>query len=189
MLFLIRFLVMSLFFVTPYALAQDGTFGSMPKGGLSLGGRAAYYNPNDANGNFFGGAQLRLHMSPAIGLEGSVDYRRTKFSQTRIDTFPVQVSLLAYLFPGVHISPFALGGAGWYFTHIKGPGGFDDTQQRFGVHVGGGLQIFLNEDWSIDGTYRFIWLEKVESKDSNLLDKKFDDSGPLVTVALNFHFP
>ncbi len=174
----------SVFSLLSYAMAQS----DIPEGGLSIGGRAAFYESEDAeDGDFFGGAQLRLYLSQAIGLEGSVDYRRTKLNSTRIDTFPVQASLLAYLFPRTHFNPFVLGGAGWYYTHVEGPGGFDDTQQRFGVHAGAGLQFFLNKFWSIDGTYRFIWLEEVASRDASLLDKDFDDSGHMITVALNLH--
>jgi len=85
-------------------------------------------------------------------------------------------------------SPFLLGGGGWYYTTVKGPGNFDDTQNRFGVHAGGGLQFFFNNHVSIDSTYRFIWLEKVQSKDQNIKDKSFDDNGHMITAGLNFHF-
>jgi opacity protein-like surface antigen len=172
------------------AWALDDDDDHFPKSGLSLGGRAAYYEPDEADdGEFFGGAQLRLYLSRAIALEGSIDYRRNDFGATRIDTFPVQASLLAYILPGMPVNPFLLGGVGWYYTNIEGPGGFDDTQHRFGVHAGGGLQLFINPYWSIDGTYRFIWLEKIESRDASLLDKDFDDNGHMITAALNFHFP
>ena len=41
---------------------------------------------------------------------------------------------------------------------------------------------------SIDSTFRYIWLEKIESRDQNIVDKKFQDNGHMVTVGLNFHF-
>lgn len=160
-------------------------------GFLSFGPRATYFVPKNDNweeGKFYGGAQLRAHFLQALAIEGSADYRRDHFGSTRVDTYPVQVSLLAYLFPSSPLTPFGLVGGGWYYTHVKGPGGFDDTQNRFGAHAGGGLQFFINRNWSTDATYRYIWLEDIRSKDNNLLDKKFDDRGHMVTLGINFHF-
>ena len=52
----------------------------------------------------------------------------------------------------------------------------------------GGLQFFFNRHWSIDSTYRYIWLEKIESRDENFVDKKYNDNGHMVTIDLNLHF-
>ena len=157
-------------------------------GALSLGGRATYFNPKDGGDNWYGGGQLRFHPSHYFAIEGSADYRRTDFSGTRTHNYPVQVSALIYPLGTTRLAPFILGGGGWYYTTVKGPGGFEDTQNRFGLHAGGGLQFFLNRHWSIDGTYRYIWLEKVESRDQNIVNKNFQDSGHMVTIGLNFHF-
>ena len=83
------------------------------------------------------------------------------------------VSALIYPLGTTRLAPFLLGGGGWYYTTVKGPGGFDETQNRFGAHAGGGLQFFFNKHVSIDGTYRYIWLEKIESRDQNIVGKKF----------------
>jgi opacity protein-like surface antigen len=169
-------------------LAANWLTEDVSKGLFSIGGRATYFNPNDGDDNWFGGAQARLHLSEVFAIEGSVDYRRSKFEDTTVRTYPVQASGLIYLLPGKRLSPFLLGGGGWYFTNVKGPGGFDDTQHRFGLHGGGGLQLMLNDHWSIDGTYRFVWLERVQSRDDSLFDKRFQDHGHMVTIGLNFHF-
>lgn len=172
---------------SPMASAED----TADHGWLSFGPRAMYFVPkNDVwdDGKFFGGAQLRAYFLKAFAIEGAVDYRREHFDSTRVDTYPVQVSLLAYLFPNSPVTPFGLVGGGWYYTHVEGPGGFDDTQNRFGAHAGGGLQFFISRHWSSDATYRFIWLEDIKSKDSNLFDKKFDDRGHMVTLGINYHF-
>ena len=34
----------------------------------------------------------------------------------------------------------------------------------------------------------YIWLERIESKDQNVVDKKFNDNGHMITIGLNFHF-
>ena len=174
----------------PEALATDGSyiFDDIDFGRFSIGGRAAYIDPKDGEANWFGGAQVRFYLAKFFAIEGSADYRQDKFGTTTTDTFPVQVSALLYLLPGKRLSPFILGGGGWYYTHVKGPGGFDDTQNRFGLHAGGGLQFFISEHWSIDGTYRYIWLEKLESRDANITNKSFQDSGHMITAGVNFHF-
>ncbi|MGD9849684.1 MAG: outer membrane protein [Nitrospirales bacterium] len=155
---------------------------------FSLGGRAMYFDPLDGDGKWSGGAQVRLHLGQVFAIEGSADYRRNDFGSTTVHTYPVQASGLIYLLPGKRISPFLLGGGGWYYTTVDGPGGYDDTQHRFGAHAGGGLQFMLNPNWSVDGSYRFVWLERVQSKDQNLFDKKFQDEGHMVTIGLNYHF-
>ena len=48
--------------------------------------------------------------------------------------------------------------------------------------------FFFNKHFSIDSTYRYIWLEKIQSKDQNIVDKKFNDNGHMVTIGVNFHF-
>jgi len=155
---------------------------------LSVGGRAAYYDPADAAANWFGGAQLRLHPIRYFAIEGSADYRQGDFGGTTTHTYPTQVSGLIYPFGTTRLAPFLLGGGGWYYTTVSGPGGFDNTQNRFGLHAGGGLQFFFNRHWSVDSTYRYIWLEKVESQDQNIVDKKYSDNGHMVTIGINFHF-
>jgi len=39
-----------------------------------------------------------------------------------------------------------------------------------------------------DGTYRYLLIEQLESKNVALRDKTFDESGHMFTVGLNFHF-
>ena len=60
--------------------------------------------------------------------------------------------------------------------------------ESFGLHAGGGLQFFFNRHFSIDSTYRYIWLEKIESKDQNIVGKKFNDNGYVITIGVTFHF-
>ena len=157
-------------------------------GRFSIGGRAVWFDPKGGDSSWSGGAQVRLYLTRFFAIEGSADYRQNKFNGTTVHTYPVQVSALLYLLPGWRLSPFILGGGGWYYTTVDGPGGFDDTQNRFGVHAGGGLQYFISRHFSIDGTYRYIWLEDVASKDRNITDKDFRDSGQMVTIGVNYHF-
>jgi len=173
---------------TSTSAAAEGLFDDVNIGLFSIGGRATYVDPKDGDANWFGGGQLRIHPFHFLAIEGSVDYRKTDINSTNVRTFPVQGSVLLYPFGTKRLSPFILGGAGWYFTHVEGPGDFDKTQHRFGAHAGGGLQLFLTDYLSLDGTYRHIWLEKVESKGASLRDKQFQENGHMVTFGVNLHF-
>lgn len=169
------------------AADDKNLFEQIDIGLLSIGGRATYVDPKDGSSRWFGAVRYGC-TSRYLAFEGSVDYRRNDIGDTRVHTYPVQVSALIYPLGTTRLAPFLLGGGGWYYTTVKGPGGFDDTQNRFGAHAGGGLQFFFNKHVSIDSTYRYIWLEKIQSKDQNIVDKKFQDNGHMVTVGVNFHF-
>jgi opacity protein-like surface antigen len=157
---------------------------------FSIGPRAVYSTPKDADkGQWAPGAQARLHLSSVFGVEASIDYLKNDFGPlTTVKTYPVQASLLAYIIPGGVVSPFLLGGVGWYYTQVDGPASFSDTTSRFGLHAGAGLEVMLNKSLSLDGTYRYVWLENIASRDENALDKNYEDSGSLITVALNLLF-
>lgn len=158
---------------------------------FSIGPRAVYSYPKDADsGEWSVGAQARLHLSSGLALEGSFDYRTNNYlaNVVTVKTYPVQASLLAYLTPGGVVSPFLLGGAGWYYTQVDGPFGFSNTTSRFGLHAGFGLEARLSDALSIDGSYRYIWLESVTSKDLSAPDKTFQDSGSMITMAINLRF-
>lgn len=160
-----------------------------PRSGFSLGPRFAVHDPKDGQTREFGGAQARLHLGPVLAIEASADARRDRFEgNTKMWTVPVQLSALVYLIPSGPISPFLLAGPGWYYSRIEGPNDFKNTQHRFGVHAGGGLQWWLSRGISVDGTYRYLWTEKLESRDVAFQNKKYDDSGHMFTVGVNFHF-
>ena len=186
---LVAFVMATLVVPTPgQAADDDGLFSQVDIGPLMIGGRGTYYDPKDASGQWYGGAQVRLYPSRYLAFEGSADYRRNDYGNTQTHTYPVQVSALIYPLGTTRLAPFILGGGGWYYTTVKGPNGFEDTQNRFGLHAGGGLQFFFNQHFSLDGTYRYIWVEKVQSKDQNIVDKQFNDNGHMFTIGLNFHF-
>lgn len=175
--------------LTPVGNADaESVFDDVNVGLFSIGGRATYFDPKEGDGQWFGGAQVRVHPIRFLAVEGSVDYRRNDFGDTRVHSYPVQGSLMIYPLGLKRIAPFILGGGGWYFTSVTGPGNFDETQQRFGGHVGGGVQVFITEHFSADASYRHIWLEKIGSKNAALEDKRFNDNGHMITAGLNFHF-
>lgn len=168
------------------ALADDTNHESS----FSIGPRASYYSPKDGDSTWNGGAQMRFWPGHPFTLEAAADYRREDFGNgTKADIVPLQASLLFNLVPRNPLNFFLLGGVGWYMTHVDRPSPASDTDNnRFGLHAGGGVEFHLNSSWSVDGTYRYIWLEEIKSKDEQLQDKEYSDNGHQVTIALNYYF-
>lgn len=160
-----------------------------PRQGWSLGGRAAYYRPKGADGgDLTQGAQARFHFTRRWAAEGSVDLRKDKFGGTNVDVIPVQLSLLVYLMPpGYRIAPYLLAGGGWYYTHVGAPG--NNYEFRFGPHAGGGVEYVISRAWTIDGSYRYLWTEDINSQDAQYpLGRNLKDKGFMLTAALNYYF-
>jgi opacity protein-like surface antigen len=168
------------------AAAVDDVVGV--QSGVSVGGRALYYRiEGDDHGTLSGGAQVRLHFLSILALEGSADYRQETLSGQTIDVVPVQASLLVYLLPGFHVSPYLIGGGGWYFTHVHDDG--NSSQNRFGPHAGAGLEWFIDPHWSVDGSYRYVWNEDIHSQSgAHPFGQNLSDGGFMLTTALNYRF-
>ena len=172
-------------------VAYAGAFAddvASPRSGFSLGGRGEYFRPKDADkGSWSGGAQARIHFTPVLAVEGSIDYRQSRFEGAIADIYPAQGSLMLYLLPNSPITPYILGGAGWYYTHVHSP--FENTSHRFGPHAGAGLELFLNRYWSVDADYRYVWVSSINTPTAaHPLGKDFSDQGHMVTIGLNYWF-
>ena len=172
--------------LAPCAASADGDEVHASQPGVTLGGRAAYYRPKDADhGTLNGGAQVRLHITSVIAVEGSADYRQNKFAGTTVDVFPVQASLMLYLSPNWLISPYILGGVGWYYTHVQD----GSTTNRYGPHAGAGVEVALARHWTSDGSYRYLWTQSLDAPTTTSpAGKNFSDNGFMLTAALNFRF-
>jgi opacity protein-like surface antigen len=169
-----------------WADGDDGNDFDASRPGVTFGGRAAYYRPKGADdGTLNGGAQLRLHILPMLAVEGSADYRQNKYGGTTVDEIPVQASLMLYLTPSWVVSPYVLGGVGWYYTHIQD----GSTTNRYGPHAGAGLELALARHWSIDGSYRYLWTQSLTAPTTTSpAGKNFSDNGFMLTAALNYRF-
>lgn len=126
------------------------------------------------------------HLRDVVAVEGFLDYRRNNVDGIRIHTNPVQASALIYPLGTTSVALLMLGG-GWYDTPVTGLDHFHDTQHRFGLHAGRGLQFVLSQHVPVEGSYRYLWIEKVDSRDRNIVDKQFQKSGHMVTGAYNVH--
>jgi len=156
-------------------------------GPLSLGVRAVDYVPTDGSSAWQGGIQARLRLPLFFAVEASADHRRDAFGATTAKDYPVQVSALLYVLPKiVWVQPFVLAGGGWYHTDVDGPANFSGHQNRFGPHVGAGLEFNVTSNFFIDGTYRFVWLNDLHSVDSQGNPVSYRDRGHMITVGLNY---
>jgi opacity protein-like surface antigen len=151
------------------------------RGAFSIGGRATYFWEDGQgfnNGNWFGGGQLRFY-GQYLGLELSSDYRRIDDAGTKFDAFPLHGDVLFYLFPG-RISPYAIGGVNWIVTGDTG--GAADAEDRFGVEAGGGLQLMVDQWWSINAEYRHVWFTDGDGTTA------VGGDGNYIMAGINFHF-
>jgi hypothetical protein len=161
---------------------REGDFGR-----LSLGVRYAQFDPEDGDKAEFPGVQVKWYPSREITLEGSVDGRENDLGGgAGLKVYPVQATVLANILPRKQVKPFLLAGVGWYFTTLEVPGRDDETEDRLGLHAGAGLQYMFSRAWSIDGSYRHIWLEDIEAGGGT--GGEVNDDGPMYTVGLNYHF-
>ncbi|MGE5497292.1 MAG: outer membrane beta-barrel protein [Syntrophothermus sp.] len=131
--------------------------------GIGIGPQIGWQKASSAdNGRLMYGAALRLKASPAIGIEGSINYREEEYANggLKVRTWPVMVTGLFYPIPFV----YGAIGVGWYNTtfdygqkltveNLK-----NNTQQNFGWHLGGGLEVPLGQTVMLTGDIRYVFL-------------------------------
>lgn len=147
----------------------DGSPGIVGKFGI--GPRVGYYKSKDADeGNVYFGLQARARLTPNLALEGAIDYRKEEFENGSIKStsYPILVSALLYPVPNSSISPYIIGGAGWYNTKVEIEGVEDKTSRDFGYHLGAGVDIPIAETAVLNFDIRYNFLDiSVENKDIN----------------------
>lgn len=149
--------------VAALVTASTAAAAAAEPGGFGLGPRLAFLKtggPADP-GSYFRGGQIRLRLSPRIGLEGSLDYRRELFEdgQTKVTTYPAQASLLISLLPGVAVNPYLLGGIGYYSARTTrralSSSPSTETTHSTGYHVGFGAEIAAGRHVGLHADYRY----------------------------------
>jgi opacity protein-like surface antigen len=132
--------------------------------GFGLGGRLAWVTTDDdadIDSLRFVGGQIRL-LSQRAGLEVSLDRHSESFEllNPKVTETPIQASLLLRL-AGGRVSPFLLGGPGWYRRKIEPIDGPDlsVSTTEFGWHAGVGLEILAHRHFGIHGDYRYTFLD------------------------------
>lgn len=126
----------------------------------------------DENTKTFLGLALRGTLVPQIvQTEIGVGYHRDEQygGDLNVKMIPVTASLLVSPVRSLHLD----GGVGWYHTNLdyENPLLEDQTNQDFGIHVGGGMQVPLSPRAALDLTGRYVMLE---SQETRLIPEQFD---------------
>jgi opacity protein-like surface antigen len=135
--------------------------------GFGIGGRFAWVRSDvnvDVDSVRFVGGQIRLG-GGRFGVEVSLDRHSETFEELnqKVVETPIQASLLLRLSSGT-LSPYLLGGPGWYKRSVEPAEGPDDVDVKvsttdFGWHAGGGLEIKLGRHAGVHGDYRYTFLD------------------------------
>ncbi|MBI4766088.1 MAG: outer membrane beta-barrel protein [Deltaproteobacteria bacterium] len=174
---ILMFLFLGLFLYPVVGHTDEG-------GKFGLGIRGGWYKAEDADeGKLYGGLQVRWKVFPALAIEGLVDYHpeQTFPDNKKITSYPVLVSALFYLIPGAPVSPYLLGGVGWYYSKVEDNSGTNWTND-FGAHLGGGLDIPLSPQVVFNADLRYYFL--------NFSDQKVKDlktNGYIISAGFTFY--
>lgn len=131
---------------------------------FGVGARLAWVTADsrlDEDSVRFVGGQIRLGLSPRIGVEASLDSHSEDIVllNQKVRERPIQTSLLLKLATGP-IQPYLLGGPGWYKRGVEPLDGTGDevTSTEFGWHAGAGLEIRAGRHFGLHGDYRYTFL-------------------------------
>lgn len=136
---------------------------------------------------FYGSLAFRGELAPILRHEIGIAYRSESWFDDRLSVrmWPVTASL--WLSPVAGL--YAGGGVGFYHVtydydqealaiDVK-----DDTDQEFGVHVGGGFNVPLSPKTSVDLNGRYVMMQEQESR---LVPEEFDPDFWNVSLGLAF---
>lgn len=161
---------------------------------FALGPRLGYYTSSDSDeGSFYGGIQARYRLSPAVGLEGAVEYHTAQDyldGNVRVSLLPVTASLLFFLPINVSVNPYGMAGIGAYYTmydyadEVEQIDIADDTDFNMGYHLGFGMELAASENVSFNVDYRYLFLNP-DTNEGSLEDTDF--SGNVFTLSLMFY--
>lgn len=144
----------------------------------------------------FNGGHIRARMSPRTAFEVALDLRTTT-SETRMQRvreYPIQASLL--LSPvRAALSPYVLGGGGWYTERLERQSGtswtLEDSTRRFGWHGGFGAELRLGRRAAAHADYRYTFLRfrDEDDDDEGRLGRLLPSyEGSMWTAGLTFYF-
>ena len=127
--------------------------------GLYIGPQLGYQKARDADqGLPMLGAMARLKVVPALGIEGSINYRTEHFFDGAVTVrgWPVMLTGLLYPVPYLHGAM----GFGWYNTtfEFESPLLEDHTEQKVGWHFGAGAELPLGRA-RLTGDIGYVFLD------------------------------
>lgn len=153
----------------------------------------------------YSGGLLRARLSPRTALEVSLDYRTfvNESLGERVRDMPIQGSLLLYLMRA-NLSPYLLGGIGWYSQRVEEPTTPEEatTTRRVGYHAGLGGEIRVGRHAAVHVDYRYTFIHVGDQEDvetspgavplpglRGLQEKlKLSHEGSMWTTGVTFYF-
>jgi hypothetical protein len=143
-------------------------------------------NGDDDTAKLSGGLALRGDMAPFLMAEIGASFRNEERfgGDLHIKQWPITTSLWLKPVPML----YAGGGAGWYQTTLDYDESLpftDETKQKFGVHLGGGLRMPLAPMLGLDVNGRYVFLDDVDQK---LSTEKLDPDFWTTSVGLAIKF-
>jgi hypothetical protein len=165
---------------------------------LGIGGRFSLVRPDaalDTLVNRYAGGQIRARLSPRAAVEVALDRRRsTNDALTeRVTEYPIQASLLLYPVRST-LSPYLLGGMGWYTQRIQTLAGdavqASETTRRTGYHAGIGGELRLGAHAAAHADYRYTFIRLGQSEEAGGLADRLKPSheGSMWTAGLTVYF-
>jgi hypothetical protein len=167
--------------VCALALALGATGTASADIDFGLGPTGGYLKVRGADrGTWFGGLMARMRFIDYLGAEASVTYHASYFADgdALVAQIPIQLTGLVYPLPDAPVQPYALAGAGWYYTRIDYRDGLahldNETDSQFGVHLGAGAELPFGLASAVYADFRYIFLDEPGVDNSNLDDEEFD---------------
>lgn len=166
--------------------------------GFGLGGRMSLVRGDvetSTSAERFIGGLVKLPLSPRSALEISID-RRSEHDESltrRTVEIPLQASLLVYPIRTT-LSPFLLGGVGWYTQRVEelaaGTVTASDTSRRFGYHAGLGGELKLGRHAGVHADYRYTFVKfGGDDEDDSVVGRlKPSHEGSMWTAGLTLYF-
>lgn len=146
------------------ARAAYAQFGAGVRMAVVSGANSPVLDPSLSNSNLrFTGGFLRFKVGH-LGAEVSLDYRNDSnpAQSGRIKTYPLQATFL-YSLLGGPVSPYALGGIGWYTRKFEaladGEVVAEALTRNMGYHAGAGVEVKLGRRAGIFVDYRYTFVD------------------------------
>ncbi|MCK9425706.1 MAG: outer membrane beta-barrel protein [Ignavibacteriaceae bacterium] len=147
---------------------------------INIGPLIGFQKAADADeGQFSGGAAMRLMLTQSIGFEASINYRTEKYlnGALTVKSWPIMITGLFYPIPIV----YGAIGTGWYNTtfdydQTRFPFQFvaDETKQKIGWHFGGGLELPIGTNSILTADIRYVFIDYDFNSIPGLGDKNSD---------------
>jgi opacity protein-like surface antigen len=133
-----------------------------------------------------GGLALRGRLAPLFKGEIGASYRTESMDDglLKLRMWPITASLWVTPLSTLYLG----GGVGWYQTTFDYDDSLpidDETEQQFGVHLGGGFGIPLASKVSLDLNGRYVFLDEVADK---LSTEEFDPDFWTTSLGLAIKF-